>query len=189
MESVGIFECNFDPPTLAHSEIIKKSGRYIDEMWVRVNREYRPETYEWRYQMAEIFAQEHNVKLLPSDDTRSALQLFRDLESENPERRVYFLTGVDNLPILHKRNPHFFNEVKFLVWPSGGYEIPEKLRHCGNFEVVKEKITPMQSSMVRRALSVYTKHYTNYEDLKSFMDEFGYLSESTLEFLDDNKSF
>lgn len=139
--------------------------------------------------MAGIFAQEHNAKLLPLEDIRSPLQLFRDLEAANPERRVYFVAGVDSLPMYYKRNPHFFNEVKFLVWPSAGYEIPEKLKHCGNLEVVKEKVTPMQSSMARRALSVYTKHYTNYDDLKSFMDEFGYLSESIVKFLDDNKSF
>jgi nicotinic acid mononucleotide adenylyltransferase len=136
--------------------------------------------------MAELVCRDEHVELLPEGGNRAPLQLFRDVERANPERKVYWVVGVDSLPAMEQRRPAFFNEVKFLVIPSQGYAIRDSHRYRGNLEVTKDKITPMQSGLARKILATYKKHKTDLASFERFVSEFGYLDSNVVYYIDQH---
>jgi cytidyltransferase-like protein len=61
MESVAIFEAKFDPPTLAHVEILKALKRHVDEIVVSVRADEAVGSFEHRYSMAELVCRDEGV--------------------------------------------------------------------------------------------------------------------------------
>lgn len=159
--TVGILGGSYDPPHLAHFLLANKIKEVVDEVWITPcgHRPDKPmlSPYNTRLEMCRlafpdfiVSDYEQGKPMIPT------YLLLTQLSETYPDKKFYFVMGMDLLETLHTWNyfDQLTNEVNFLVVNRGGYNISQRIQEeflsRDNFKIVETNfLIELSSTQIR----------------------------------------
>ena len=159
--TIGVLGGSYDPPHLGHLLIANKIKEVVDEVWITPCG-HRPDkpmlgTYNSRLEMCKLAFSEFIVSDYEQDKPMiPTYLLLTELSEAYPEKKFYFVMGMDLLETLHTWNyfDQLVNEVNFLVLNRGGYIISQRVQDeflsRENFQIVQTNfLIELSSTQIR----------------------------------------
>jgi len=166
-KSVGILGGSFNPIHNDHIKIALESlkNRFIDEVWLIPNNLHPFDknliSIRKRINMINIAIKPYqNIKICDielndnSFEKSYTVNTIKKLKQKYPDTTFYFILGSDNLNDLEKwfDFEYLKNNVEFIIYERGGYNIPEELLIKVK-SIIRNNVSNISSTLIRKNLS------------------------------------
>ena len=180
MSKIGFFGGSFNPPTIAHFEIVKSALREINLdkiIIVPMGDKYKKNglvSFEHRYNMiVKMFENEPNVEVSRMQANQKeisyAIDSFEIIDKEYKNDERFFIMGIDNFSKIEtwKSNDKLILNRKFIIFQRENYNIQNELLK-NNIKIIDVN-NNTSSSLVRQKIKekedfngLITKEVANY---------------------------
>lgn len=165
-KDIAVFGGSFDPPTRAHSAIVRAclADDRFDEVWIMPSgdRTDKPGLQSSGVRLAmldlliaEEFATEDRLHLsrfeIDMPQVTEMYRTYRALQTQFPGSRFWFVFGADSVADMHTwgHGAELLEQLPMAVVPRSGYVVPSEARTIRQLAIRPDSVQPVSSTLVR----------------------------------------
>ena len=185
MKKIGFFGGSFNPPTIAHFEIVELAIKEINldkVVIIPMGDKYEKSgliPFKFRYEMLiEMFKNKSDVEISNMQENQKiktyAIDTFKAIDEKYKDSQNFFIMGIDNFNNIHnwKDSDYLLNNHKFIVFKRNNIELKKEFENVQYVDITKN----ISSSLARKSL----KENKNIDN---------YLSKEIIEYINKNNLY